>query len=90
VEVEGLVGQVKFKEALGLVGGIVIGSDSGLSGRQMALKPVPLQLPASDASGPRFKAVVISPCWNRGGTYGPVCLNGQVGREVSSLILSSP
>jgi hypothetical protein len=90
VEVEGVMGQVQFEEALGLVGGFVSGRDCGLSGRQIALNPGPLQLPARNASGPRFNAVVAGPCWKRGGTYGPVSLNGQVGRDFSSLILSSP
>jgi len=90
MEVEGIVGQVKFKVALGLVGWDRNWVRFGIVGPPDGIEASPLQWPASDASGPRFKAVVIGPCWYRGGTYEPVYLNGQVGREVSSLILSSP
>jgi hypothetical protein len=68
VKIKAVIRQVELQEALGLVGGVVSGSDSGLSGRQIALKPGPLQLPVKNASGPNCNAVVSGPCWNRGGT----------------------
>jgi|SRR5208282_765438 len=56
-----------------------------LSGRQIALKPGPqlLQVPGSDASGPSCSAVVMGPCWNRGG---PRELTRSRGRSVAEVM----
>ena len=47
-----VVRQVELEEPLVWLGGFVSGRDFKLSGRQIALKPGPLQLPCRKASGP--------------------------------------
>src|SRR5208337_1016303 len=90
VEVEGVIGQVQFEEALGRVRGVRQWPRLWIVRPPDGIESGPSPAPARNASGPRFNAVVIGPCWNRGGTYGPASLNGHFGREDSSLIFNSP
>lgn len=64
LEIEALAGQVELEEArigAGWVGVIWFSGENWLSGRQIALNPLPRQLPGRDARGPSCNAVVIGP-----------------------------